>query len=229
MTNPELKTRTYLYEDAADTHNVTGIINEKGIRSATFAYDSQDRATLSQGHGGMNSVEISYENNYVRKVTDSLGRTTSYKLFLSKGIGRVKSSSGSGCASCLGSPGKEYELSERLLIGKETDATGTATLYTYDDRGNILTKKEAAGTPFERTVSYTYHPIYNLITSITRASIDNPGQSVVTSFAYDQKGNLLSKTETGYSEASPVSRTTTYTYNAFGQISQLNGPRLDVS
>jgi YD repeat-containing protein len=227
--NPELKARTYLYEDPRDTHNLTGIINERGIRSATIAYDAQDRAVLSEGPGGINRVETTYENNFVRKVKDSLGRTSSLKLFLSKGIGRVKSVTGVGCGSCLGSQGKEYELSGKLLIMKETDARGTATLYTHDDQGNVLTKKEAAGSPYERTVTYSYHPSYNLITSITKQSIANPAQAAVTTFTYDSNGNVLSVRGAGYARTDPVSRVTTYAYNSFGQLTQMDGPRTDVA
>jgi YD repeat-containing protein len=51
----------------------------------------------------------------------------------------------------------------------------------------------------------------------------------VTSFTYDASGNLLEKTETGYSGGDPVTRTTTNTYNGLGQITMIDGPRTDVA
>ena len=54
--------------------------------------------------------------------------------------------SGEGCGSCLGSLGEQYEFNDRLYVTQETDALGVVTAYTYDERGNVLTKKEAVGT-----------------------------------------------------------------------------------
>ena len=229
VTNPDMTGRTYFYAEPNDPHNLTGITNENGIQSATFTYDDQDRAIVSERAGGMNRVEVSYDDNFVRRLTDSLGRTATFKLQVARGIGRVKSASGSGCESCLTTLGSQYSLNDRLWIESSTDAMGNITTYTHDDRGNILTKTEAAGTPEERTTTYTYHPDYNLITSITRASISNPGATAVTSFTYDASGNLTNRTEEGYSGSSPVTRTTTYTYNALGQITLIDGPRTEVT
>ncbi|MFC1824940.1 RHS repeat-associated core domain-containing protein, partial [Thermodesulfobacteriota bacterium] len=229
VSNPAGTGKTYLYSDPNDPHNLTGIINEKGIRSLTAAYDSQDRAVLSEGAGGFKRVVVAYANNFVRHITDSRGNTTTFKLQVEHGIGRVKSVSGSGCGSCLGSPNTEYGLNNRLWLQNATDANGTITTYTYDARGNILTKTEAAGTPQERTTAYTYHPQYSLVTSITRASVANPGQLAVTTFIYDNNGNLTQKTETGFSGTTPASRITTYAYNSRGQLIRIDGPGTDAA
>ncbi|MBW1901200.1 MAG: hypothetical protein JRJ20_06140, partial [Deltaproteobacteria bacterium] len=228
VTHPALTSKSYRYEDPNDPNNLTGIINENGIRSATYEYDDQDRAILSEGAGGRNRVDVSYDDNFVPHVTDSRGRSTDYTLLVDHGIGRVKSSTGEGCSSCPNTTGTQYDLNDRLWINSATDANGNVTDYTYDSRGNMLTKKEAAGTSHERTTAYTYHPDFNLITSITRQSTSNPGQTAVTSFSYDLNGNLLERTETGFSGTSPVSSTTSYTYNSHGRITQIDGPRTDV-
>jgi RHS repeat-associated protein len=110
-----------------------------------------------------------------------------------------------------------------------TDANGNVTTYTYDDRGNVLTKTEAVGTPEERTTTYSYHPDYDLITSITKASISNPSQTTVTTFTYDAMGNLLERTETGFSGTNPISKITTYTYNSLGQMTSTDGPRIHLA
>ncbi len=229
VTYPNTHTKTYIYDDPNDPHNLTGIINENGIRSATYAYDNQDRAILSEGAGGANRVQVAYDNNFVRHITDSLGHTTTFKLYVSKAIGRVKSVSGSGCGSCLGSPGSEYDLNDRFWISNSTDARGYTTTYTYDTRGNVLTMTEAVGIPEERTTTYTYHPDYDWVATITRSSVSNPGATSVISLIYDAEGNLLERTETGYSGGNAVSRITTYTYNNLGQLTQSDGPRTDVS
>jgi RHS repeat-associated protein len=226
---PDQTTKTYLYQDRFDSHNLTGIINEKGIRSLTVQYDEQDRAVLSEGPGGIKRVSIVYADEFVRHVTDSLGRTTTFKLHVDRGIGRIKEVSGEGCGSCLGSIGEKYEFDDRLYVTQETDALGVVTTYTYDERGNVLTKTEAVGFPEERTTAYTYHPTFDLVTSITRSSVANPGQSTTTVFTYDERGNLLIRTESGFDRSGAVTRSTTYTYNSHGQLTSVDGPRTDLS
>jgi len=46
---------------------------------------------------------------------------------------------------------------------------------------------------------------------------------------YDVNGNLLTRTQSGFSGATAISRTTTTTYNGFGQITGIDGPRTDVN
>jgi YD repeat-containing protein len=227
--HPDGTYRTYIYDDPNDAHNLTGITNENGIRSLTVTYDDQDRAVTSELAGGAKRVKVDYRNNYQRTVTDSLENSTDFQLFVAKGIARIKSSSGAGCSSCLASLEDSYELSERLLIDSETDAEKNQTDYTYDERGNLLTKTEAAGTPQERTTVYTWHPVFNKPTTITRPSIANPGQVTTTSFEYDTAGNLLTVSTAGYDGATALSRGISYTYNANGQVLIIDGPRTDVS
>jgi len=229
VANPSMAEKTYLYTDPNDPHNLSGIINENGIQSGSFTYDDQDRATASEGAQGMYGIEVAYENNFIRRVKDSLARTATFKVQVTHGIGRVKSVSGSGCGSCLSDLGREYQLNDRLLVESSTDAMGNVSTYTYNERGNIVTKTEAAGTPLQRTSTYTYHSDYNLITSISRQSTSNPGETTVTTFIYDTSSNLMERTETGFSGSSPVMRTTTYTYNSLGQITTIDGPRTDVA
>lgn len=230
---PDTTTLTYLYEDTTqDVHNLTGIINENGIRSGTYAYDAEDRAISSEGaiaSGetiGYKRVTIAYTGDYTRDVTDSLGNTRSYELTAKQGIGAVKSAS-SSCGSC--GMASSFVHDDRLRKESETDQNGNVIAYIYDDFGNILTESEAVGTPEERTTEYTYHPVLNLVETIKKQSVSNPGKEKVTSFTYDASGNMLTRTETGYSSTFAFSYTTTYTYNSNGQVTSIDGSRTDVS
>ncbi|MDM8549183.1 RHS repeat-associated core domain-containing protein [Desulfobacterales bacterium HSG2] len=230
VTRPDQTGRTYRYEDSHDPHNLTQIVeinNEKEI-SAEFGYDDQDRAVTSESMGGIRRFSVVYEDEFVRKITDSLGRTSVCEIQGSHGIGRIESCAGP-CGSCPGSPGTEYDLTSRLQIEKATDAMGNVTIHTYDDLGNMLTKTEAAETSEERTTTYTYHPDFSQVASVTRESVSNPGEKTVASFSYDDAGNLEEIKETGYSGTDSVSRTTTLTYYDSGQIKGTDGPRTDVN
>ena len=216
--------RIYQYTDPYDAHNLTGIINEKGIQAWTYTYDSQDRALSVEGADGAYGIQVNYDFNYLRSVTDSRGNTIIYRITIRNGIARVKTSYGSGCSSCW----NEFTHNDKLWIVESKDAKDTTTLYTHDSRGNVLTKTEAAGTSQERTTTHTYHPDYSLVTSITTESVANPGQNTLVTLNYDTAGNLLSRTRTGYTGGNQETRTSTFTYNAFGQMTSADGPRTDV-
>ena len=225
---PDATYRIYIYDDPNDAHNLTGIIDENNVREMTTAYDHLDRVVYSESAGGFKRSDVEYVSDNVRSVTDSRGNTTSFQLAVSHGIGRIASSSGSGCSNCAASLGETYQLSDRLWVESETDAEGIVTNYTYDDRGNIITKTEAVGTPEQRTTTFSWHPTLFRIVTITRDSVANPGQTSITSFTYDAPGNLLTASVSGYEAATLVSRTTGYTYNSNGQLLTVDGPRTDV-
>ncbi len=228
VTKPDTASITYIYDDPNDVHNLTGVINEEGERIVTVEYDTADRVFRSAKQGGANEVIISYPANYLRKVTNSLGVETTYHLDVLHGIVQVGSFSGPGCSSCGSASDISYLYDDRLRVKEQTDARGKVTSYTYDDIGNKLTKTEAAGTPLEKLTTYTYYPDNKLHTTST-ASIANPGRQSVTTMTYDGGGNLLTRTETGFEDTLAISRTTSYSYNSFGQLTTINGPRTDVN
>jgi YD repeat-containing protein len=54
-------------------------------------------------------------------------------------------------------------------------------------------------------------------------------KGVNTSMTYDTHGNLLTRQQSGFSGATAITATTQYTYNAYGQITAIDGPRTDVN
>lgn len=134
---------------------------------------------------------------------------------------------GGGCSSC-GAAATRYDFDEQWNIRRSLDANGVITVMTYDERGNMLTKTEALGTSRERTTTYTYHEIFNKITTLIEPSVDTPSRHKVKTYQYDAAGNLLSETVLGYAHGQPLSYTTTHEYNNHGQRIRTNGPRTDV-
>ena len=219
--------KTYHYEDTHDLHNLTGITNENGVRFATFAYDAQDRATLSTHAGGADRIEVSYSGG-TRTVTDGRGNTTTITTVIRAGIGLAEQITGGGCSGCGGSTSKHFTYDADLNVATVTDGNSITTSFTYDAAGNMLIRTEAVGTAEARTTTYTYVPGLHKIARLARASLTS-GQNRITTFTYDALGNLTAKTETGYGGSTPFSHTTTYQYNAQGQITQIDGPRGDVA
>ncbi len=230
VTNPSGHNRSYIYDDPNDPHNLTGIVNENDIRSSTVMYDNLDRATTSEGADGTEKLTVNYDSDLTRSLIDSLGRITTFTLQEINGIARIKSSTGNGCGSCPNSVGEVNTFNDRLRVTKSTDARGNITQYTYDDRGNVLTKTEAFGTPVARTTTYTYDPNFSLVKTISRPSLNKTGQNTVITLDY-VNGALQHMTETGYlvDGVTQVTSTTTYQHNSAGQLTFIDGPRTDVS
>jgi RHS repeat-associated protein len=225
VTYPDKTRRTYVYENLAYPHALTGIVDENGKRFATYAYDALGRAISTEHSGGVNKYTLDY--NYLTygyvPVKDALNvtRTSTFTSINQVALETLMTQS---CPSCPGN----YATTKTTTtydangnITSQTDFNGNVTTYTYDLTRNLqLSRTEAAGTPQARTVTTTWHPTFRLPVEIVE-----PNRS--TRFSYDAQGNLLQKTVTA--DAQTQTQTWTLTYNANGQPLTLDGPRTDVS
>lgn len=223
---PDGATRQYLYNEPEQTggtslpHALTGIIDENGSRYATFSYDAQSRAIASRHAGGAQAFSFAYDPTGTT-VTDPLGTTHRFGFETILGVMK-KSALDQPCTlpGCAGNSSRELAHDTNGNLTAHTDFNGTTTAYTYDTTRNLtLSRTEAAGTPLARTTTTTWHATYRLPTRIE-------APLTVTDFAYDADGNLLSKTETA--RDSGAVRTWTYTYDAYGRVLSVDGPRTDV-
>jgi RHS repeat-associated protein len=167
-----------------------------------------------------------------RIITDSKGNVTTFNYTKLEGGGYTYSFDGEeGCSHCGGGNAiKLYEYDADRNLIRTVNRSDIETTMTWDDRGNMLTKTEASGTALSRTTTYTYHQTFNKVATITVSSVDTQGQNKVITNSYDaNNGNRLSETIAGYSDGQPFSHVTSYQYNTFGQITQVDGPRTDVS
>lgn len=210
--------RLYAYEDTRFPYALTGITDENGDRFATFAYDEQGRGILTEHAGGADRTTLTYQTDGSSTVTDPLGTTRTYAfqtiLNVARGAG-VTQPCGSGCGQQASSA--SYDANGNVV--SRTDFKSVTTTYQYDLARNLETSRtEAVGTPEERTIATEWHSSFRLPTRITE-----PGRT--TTFAYDAHGNRLTKTIT----AGGQSRTWSYTYNSFGQVTRVDGPRTDVA
>lgn len=229
--NPDGTSKRYHYEDSRFPHALTGITDERGIRYATYAYDDQGRANLSTHAGNAQRVDIVYNSDGTRTVTNSHGQPSTYDTTVQLGVALVTDISGPGCTTCgTGNTSYNYDPANNNLLSKTEN--GITTHYgDYDAKGQYGYRIEAVGTPEQRRTDYTYDArFYDRITSITEPSVA-PGQSKVTTYSYDDWGNRTSETISGFRpDGTPVSRMTTWQYNGpLHQLSQVDGPRTDVA
>ncbi|MEN8128818.1 MAG: RHS repeat-associated core domain-containing protein [Pseudomonadota bacterium] len=219
ITYPDGSTRTYHYEDESYRHALTGITDENSDRFATWAYDDQGRAILSEHAGGAQRVDLVYNPDGTTTVTDALGATRTYAFSTHHGVIKSASISGDRCTQCAGSAQASTYDANGFLASK-TDWNGNLTTYVHNSRGLEISRTEAAGTPQARTLTTEWHPDFRRPTLI-----DEPGKR--TEYSYDDSGQLLSRTERD--TATGATRRWTYTYTAAGLLDTVNGPRTQVN
>ncbi|MBI5779854.1 MAG: RHS repeat protein, partial [Planctomycetes bacterium] len=229
VTKPDGGVIRYLYEDTNDIHNLTGVIDENNVRTQTIGYDIMDRVISSSLTNGSEAITIAYQSNYKRVITNSLGVATTYQLEAFQGVARVSSMTGPGCSSCGSTSDTKYLYDNRMQITEATDASGVKTTYVYDEIGNTTSVTKAVGTPLTSITTKTYDPVTNQVATITKPSVANSGQNAVTTMTYDANGNMISRQQSGYSGTTAISATILYTYNTYGQITSIDGPRTDAS
>lgn len=94
------ETKQYLYQDPNDRRLLTGIIDERGVRYATWTYDEQGRAISAEHAAGAEKVLVSYNSDGSSTVTNAFGKQTHYEFELIQGIKRIKSITGLPSINC---------------------------------------------------------------------------------------------------------------------------------
>jgi RHS repeat-associated protein len=216
---PDTRTRTYHYENLVNHFLLTGITDERNIRTSTWRYDAQGRVTLAERADGADRYTFDY--GYLQTtVVDPLLKSRTYS-YVQKYDRLYLESMTEPCSDCGSGGNTETTYNGAGYVASVTDFRSNRTTYSRDARGLVTSMTEAAGTPLARTVSTTWHPVWRLPTRITEPTAAG---TRITLFAYDERGNLLSHKTTVGAE----SRTTTWTYDAYGQVLTEDGPRTDV-
>ncbi len=187
VTYPDGKTETYHYENTAFPHHLTGITDEKGNRFATWDYDDQGRAILSEHAGHTEKVTFVYNADSTTTVTGALGDTRTYHFDWIKGGLKVKKITGDKCTSCGNGDMKERSYDDNGFLSSYIDWNGNITTYTHDSTGLELTRTEASGTAEAQTIITEWHSDFRVPIKVTQGN-------KITEYSYDAQGRLLSTT-----------------------------------
>jgi RHS repeat-associated protein len=243
VTYPDDNSISYAYSN----HLLTDKYDTDGNLIGHWGYDSYSGVNNYYSHikdsVPQEEVTLSYPPRGT-EVTSSTG-TTTYTVASIDGITVVQAIE--GCSTC-GGVNKSFQYSNYLELTDVTFIDGGnqyTTHYVYDNPpdpkdkvGEINEMTEALGWPEQRITSYTYtHPADDpfILTQSTETvkSVVDPQQDKVTTTTYDNQGNILSRQESGYVFINGVptqkTYTTQYQYNTLGQLTQINGPRTDIS
>ncbi|MBA2672392.1 LamG-like jellyroll fold domain-containing protein [Ramlibacter sp.] len=184
----------FLYENTNVPWAMTGKVDEKNTRFATFAYDVQGRAISTEYAGGVNRFAVTYGTAPVRTVTDNFdatngilyrtrawnaptgttvtqpnGQTTALDAQLVAGAPLMTSqsqSAGSGCAAAISS--QTYDSSGNVL--SRDDFQGVRTCYAYDTSNRETVRVE--GLPNTTTCSSVMGSTVTLPTGARKITTD---------------------------------------------------------
>ena len=179
--NPDGTSRQYHYNEPAFTsgadlpHALTGITDERGVRYATWEYAANGRAKASYHADDVQRVDIIYNTDHTRTVTNSKGSQSTYGVEVQLGVPLVTDVSGPGCSSCgSGNASYQYDPTTNDLL-TETDNGVTTQYGNYDAKGQYSYKIEAAGTAEAQRTDMTYDPRFSQkVTTETAASVYTP-------------------------------------------------------
>lgn len=181
------KSRIYHYEDSRFPTALTGITDERGIRYATWGYDSSGRANLSEHSDGKDKVSITYNSDTQTTFTNPLGRKYTYNYKVIDGVKRITSIQGAASSLCP-AIGSSYEYNSRGLVTVKTDGKGIKTTYEYNDAGQELSRTIGYGSAEALTIKTTWDDRF-----FAKPKTETYPDKVIT-YNYDNNGNLLNQT-----------------------------------
>jgi RHS repeat-associated protein len=248
VTYPDSRSLSYVYSN----HLLTDKYDTNSNLIGHWGYDTAGRVSTHYRYIDNNvhqeEIGLSYnfsQNPPIIAVTRSTG-TTTYTARVIDGIAVPIATD--GCGGSCGGVHKSYEYDGHLNLGEVTYTSGGQTYttqYTYDNPSNpqdqigeVLEKREALGRTEERATTYTYthrqdDPFLLTQKTESQTSVANPSQNKVITTGYDSYGNVSSRAVSGYAfvngTATQKTLTTSYSYNSAGQLTQINGPRTDVT
>ncbi|MDO9099939.1 MAG: DUF6531 domain-containing protein, partial [Caldisericota bacterium] len=207
--------RSYLYENGSFPFALTGIIDEKSIRFASFAYDGQGRGIRTEHAGGANRYEVAYQpDGSSAAVTDPIGTVRLKHYAQRQGKSAVIDSDR---PPAIGPAIRSRQQANDGLLISETDFLGVTTEYTWDSLRQLkLSVTKAAGRTEEQARSTQWHPTFRLPVLVTEA-----GRSVA--YTYDARGNLLDTTITD--TATGQTRNWAWSWTAQGLLASETDPR----
>ena len=227
-TDTVLDSVRYLYEDSYMGH-LTGVVDNRDVRIATYQYESAGRAIATEGANGTHRFEVEYGvsgSARTREVTNPLGKVETYTFSAFSGAGpadyRLTRVAGDASANTAASSASTTFGSDTFVEGL-TDEEGRETVVDRDARGRPTTLVEADGTSDERLATITWHSTFNVPVSIVR-------EGLTEERTYTSTGQLETVTLTDTTTHSvPYStngeeRTWTYDWDSDGRLLSVNGP-----
>ena len=252
---PDTSNIEYIYDNSMyNKSNFPGALTSKKDETGTtiglYQYDKRGRAWSSEGAAGTNKVTISYDytsstapanvtyaNGTIKAITSStlmkIPRLTTFAL---------------NCGANCTTQGTSATYDEFGNQTSYTDSSGNKTCRSFDIQRQLVVKvvenlpaaascSDALNSPptagIARTTNIIWHSSFRVPVSVVNAT-------QLSNYTYDNNSRVLSVATTGTNGSgtgaegfgvalSNKTKTVTFTYNNFGQVLTVDGPRTDVS
>lgn len=220
-------------------------IRDRNNNATTLSYSGSCPSSITDPNGRITS--ITNTSGRITAITDPMGRTYTITYNGSHHITAITDPLGNAWQYTYNSYGKmltkrdplnrtttyTYDSTNRTArVLTATDPEGKVRTMSYTERGTTTITEKDGG-----LWTYTYDPIYTVVTAKT----DPLGYT--TTYAYDNKRNLIKKTEhdgsyTSYTydannnlltTTDPLGNTTTYTYNSLNLVLSVTDPKSAVT
>ncbi len=232
VVRPSGKIRVYHYQDKTHHWNLTGITDERGIRTQSYGYDEKGRAIVSTKDIGTEKVTVQYDDENNRRVlTDETGVQTEYILGEVAGQRVISEVRGPGCSVCQ-EGNVAYQYNNSLQVTKLTRKSGLISDFEYDQRGRLISEyRSSSNLNRELVKSYKYNGGMIRPSEINTPSIKS-GALVNVVLEYDKKQRLKSGIARGFvqqpeGEYLPTSRRVDFVYDSLDRLTQVSNPGLD--
>jgi len=235
--------KTYLYNEPAFTNGtnlptaLTGIVDEKNQRFATYNYGIDGRAISTEHAGGVDKHAMVYGADGTTSITLPAGAVQQRTFVAPNGIKRTSAISETAGAVTRSS---SYTFDSNGRTDVVTDAVGTTTDYDFDARGLLVQKTESANKPTTlRRTQTDWNASYGVPTERRRLNATNALMTKET-WTYGGRFQMTTATVTDTTTTPNVARTTSVSYcepsdvtagscPRIGLMVSVNGPRTDVS
>ncbi|WP_460710306.1 RHS repeat-associated core domain-containing protein [Lysobacter terrae] len=233
---PDGTAKRYHYENASFPNHLTGISDENNARFATYGYNADGLATLSEHAGGLYHGTFNYLADGTTSYTDANGRVQVFAFTADNPYRKIATSADSEGVVTTTFATASNDFRRRPL--SRIDKRGVQTTYAYSDYtdatlGDVrkTTTTEAVGTPQSRVTEEWRDRVAGRVLKATQ-----PG--TVALYQRNSRGQAASLTTTDTATSLSRSSTSTYCEQAdvtagtcplVGLVTSLNGPRTDVS
>lgn len=219
--NPNLE---FLFEDSRFPNALTGIIDERGVRFATWSYGSEGKAVSSEHFNSIDKVELDFSIDNQTKVKEYFSSTeygeTIYRYDIKGGFTKVTEIEPVQCVGCSAKEKMTYKYDVFGNLIEKTTGNGEVSKYKYDKKHREISRTEAVGTPEESTVLTEWNEEWLKPSKIVSGNLE-------TLYTYDGNGNITKIKRRDL--ITLEERVDFLSYNSIGFIDSVDGPRTDIA
>jgi YD repeat-containing protein len=253
VTYPDGGVRTYVYGETANTSGtsqpdaLTGVIDENGERYSTIKYTSTSAAFETSHALGADKTTITAIDVANKSVTNALGYVEKYTFQTTPVVRNTLVTRPCIGAGCSGTTQLSMTYDANGNLASRTDWNGNVTTFQYDMTRNLETQRiEAVGKAEQRTISTEWHPTLPV-------PVRTAEPLRITTFVYNGEGATCGTLDDGTTpvpdvvctktvqptsdatgaagfsaSAAGTPRTWSFSYDAAGKLTAIDGPRTDV-